>query len=98
MVSPEKMNCSSSGMLAGCCRYELLHQRPIPVADLQHAEGAEIQTEMIRRRHVDHATGADEAFGALDLVAHLGLVGALCAPHGLDHDHQPVIHVAAEGR
>src|SRR6188472_72589 len=52
-------------------------QRPIAVLDLQHAERREVEAEMIGRRHVHDAAGADETLGLLDLVAHLGLVGAL---------------------
>src|SRR3977135_1627511 len=74
----------------------LLHQRPVAVLDLEHAEGGEIEPEMIGRRHVDHAAGADEVLGLLDLVAHLGLVERPGALRRLDEDHQPVIGWAAE--
>ena len=38
-------------------------QRPVAVLDLEHAEGREIEAEMIGRRHVHDAAGADIALG-----------------------------------
>src|SRR6185437_11211280 len=72
--------------------------RPVAVLDLQHAERREIEAEMVGRRHVHQAAGAHEVLGLLECVAHLGLVGALGARHGVDQQHQAVIGVTAEGR
>src|SRR5690348_16035286 len=68
----------------------LVHQSPVAVLDLEHPERREIEAEMIGRRHVHDAAGADEVLGPLDLVSHLRLVGPTGALHGFDHDHQDV--------
>src|SRR3954468_7294033 len=103
-VRPEKKNCSSSGIgislslpARGAELGPRARQGPVPVPDLQHAECRKIESEMVCRRHVDDAAGADKAPGLLDLVAHLAFVGALGALHRLDQDHQSVIHVSPEG-
>src|SRR5260221_5343418 len=75
-----------------------LPQAPVTALDLEHAEGGQIEPQMVGWRHVDDAAGADEIFRLLDLVAHLGLVEAAGAFCGLHEDHQAVISVAPEGR
>src|SRR6266511_6307862 len=91
MVRPEKANWRNSGT-------RLLHQRPVAALDLKHPKGREVEAQVIARRHVDDATGADEILRLLDLVAHLCLVEAAGAFCGLRENHQTVIGVAAEGR
>ena len=41
---------------------------------------------------------ADKAFGGLDCITHLGLVGAARAFDGIERQHQTIKRMATEGR
>ena len=49
-------------------------------------ERREIEPEVVGRRHVNHAAGADKPLGLLDFVAQLFRVGRIRPLHGLDQD------------
>ena len=62
-----------------------------PSSDLEHAEGREIEAEVVLRAHGDDAGGAGEAGGRLDRVAdRLGLGGA-GAGDGVHQDREGVM-------
>ena len=62
------------------------------------AERRQVEPEVIGGRHVELPVDAHPAVRRLDCGAHLCLVGAVRPSHRVDHQMEPIVGVAAEGR
>ena len=76
-ASASRTTVSAGPRLDGTGRQaRLLDDLPAAIFDLQHAEGREVEAEVILGRHSDGACGADETLGAFDGIADIGRLGA----------------------